>query len=247
MTRPSHDQPPRQLHLVAWNAKVGRKPRTVVRDLSAFLDENGWPDVIVLCEAGRYTTELRRRLSSRYRVLRAGREHDGIVMLVDRSVPIPTRSLLVMRLGWIGPKAFRRHPGRTFPVVDLGKGKSQLRWRIVGIHRTPGGPSGGVLTRGRNRPAWEEEHARLLRLAARTRSHRRVLVMVGDQNCEMSDRRPTSVGGLAEAIGARVIRTGAKVDWAILRGGGGSGHRGPNLGSDHPLIRYQFTHHYVSD
>lgn len=233
---------PLQLDLIAWNAKVGRPAHRVATALDRYIrDVQAWPDVMVLCEAGAYARTLRDRFGDRYRVRRAGRAHDGMVLLIDRRIPLTRWRTLVMRLTWIGPKAFKRHPGRTFPVADLGTGRGTVKWRIVGIHRTPGGPSGGVLTKGRNKPAWDEEHVRLVRLAGWKGSQRRSLVLVGDQNCEADDKRPHSGLGLASEIGARVIRTGAKVDWAIVRGAHGKGQRLDDYGSDHPLIRYSLT------
>jgi hypothetical protein len=225
MTRPTNGAPD-QLHLVTWNTKVGRRPGAIAFTLLDHFRSNGYPDVAILLEAGRYTQALRDTLGTRYRVL------------VDRRIPMPRWRTITLRISWIGPKAFKRHPGRVFPVVDLGKGTTGAKWRIVGIHRTPGGPTGGLLTRGKNKPSWNAEHRALAKLAHRKGSLRRALVLAGDQNCQVSDRHPMSVGGLAFEIDARIVRTGAKVDWALVRGCNGTGHRGSNLGSDHPLITY---------
>lgn len=227
---------PDRLDVVTWNAKVGRRPAEVALDVAQLLKDR--PDVAALQEAGGYVKALREALRGDYHVIAAHgwAEAGNSAFLVRRDVPVTRWSTIRLRVGWVGPKAFRRHPGRTFPVLNLGR-----EWRIVNVHRTPGGPTGGVMTQGRNKPSWNAEHVALGRLADRKGSHRRALVMVGDQNCESDDRHPMGVPAFADDHGMRIVRTGAKVDWAIVRGCRGDGNRGSNLGSDHPTIRYTLT------
>ena len=57
---------------------------------------------------------------------------------------------------WWGPFRFprsKRRP-RRFQGFDL-RVDGRL-WGLLAVHFPPGGPSGGILTRGRNRDAWHE-------------------------------------------------------------------------------------------
>lgn len=235
---------PRILHAVSFNAKVGRRPKVVVGALEEFLRAEHWPHVVCLQEAGGYVAELRAQLGDRYRVYAPSgwSEASNNPVLVLRGLYVPRWTWIRMHLAWTGPKAGKRHPGRTWTVVDLGAGDhTVVKWRIVNVHRVPGGPDGGVHMNNEN--AWREEHIALWRFAELKGSRRRALAIIGDENCQTSDPHPLSVGGLADAIGARIIRTGAKVDWAIIRGAVGTGRkRVEDLGSDHPVVTYRLMH-----
>lgn len=221
---------PTTLRIVAWNAKVGRKPVEFARQLELALSRTA-ADVVILTEAVAYAATLRGFLVGwQVRHAHGWPEARNIVVLVRNGLPI--RRVVGIRnwRSWVGPKLGKAHVGRTFLLVDIG-----TRWRIVGVHRTSGGPNGP------NAPAWAEEHRRLARLADRPGSHRRALVIAGDQNCEADDRHPLSIGGLADTIGGHVVATHTKVDHAIVRDVTGRGTRHDYYGSDHPLVAYTFT------
>lgn len=223
-------------------ANVGGRPPVVVADvLEPFIDDRA-PDVVVLVEArGRkMRRELRRRFRN-YRIKRARTlrpEADNQIALVRRDLgPLRIRSLK-MKLPWHGPKHRNPHKGRTHPYLDLGD-----RWRLWFLHRVPGGPLGGVspALRGANKDAWDEEDGRLYTAADWPESRRRTNVWIGDQNCEDDDDHPAGVPALARRCAAEMVRTGAKVDWAYVRGCDGRGQviaRPARF--DHPILEYVF-------
>lgn len=220
---------PTTLRVIAWNAKVGRNPADVVAALAIAIERTD-ADVVILTEAAAYARPLRRLVGWQVRHARGWAEARNVVVLVRNGLRV--RRVVSVRnwRRWVGPKLGKDHAGRTFLLVDIG-----ARWRIVGVHRTPGGPGGP------NAVAWAEEHARLARVADRPGSHRRALVIVGDQNCEADDRHPLSIGGLADTIGGQVVATHTKVDHAIVRDATGRGTRHDYYGSDHPLVSYHLT------
>lgn len=215
------------LTVVSWNVKVGR--RSIVTDLREIIHDHD-PQVLCLQEAKGHAPELRKALRD-FRVIAAhGRpEADNCTTLVHRDLGRPNWRTLDMDSEWTGPKANIRHAGRTFLVTDFG---GRNGWRIVNVHRTK--PHWGEA-------AFREEHAALLTLANRPGSWRRTLIIVGDQNAESSDTSGIQPAGLAVDIRADRIRTGAKVDWAILRGARGSGGRSGFYGSDHPVVSFKFV------
>lgn len=222
---------PDEIRCLSWNTKVGRDAGKVARDLAGILDAQGHPHVVTLQEASGYIKALRKTIGG-YRVIAAAgwKEAGQNVVLVRKDVPVTPLTTLRMKLRWVGPKHGLRHPGRTWPIVDIGGSKD---WRIVGIHRVP--------IRGKNPKAWSEEHAALVRLAKRPASRSRALVLIGDQNAPAGDRDRLSPAALADDIGARVITTGAKVDYALVRGATGTGNRHGDHGSDHPLVSVKLT------
>lgn len=227
---------PTTLKGFTWNVHVGRSPKMVQQVVADLLTTYN-ADVAVLQEAASYYRVLRALPGYRLYTGQADREGRSTCVLVRRGIPVPRVRLLVTRLAWWGPKAGKRHVGRTFPVVDLGRWRGP-RWRVVGIHRVPGGPRGGTLTHGRNRPEWNAEHVELVTLAHRRSSQRRALVMPGDWNCEADDEHPRGVWAYAQAVGAMILPTRTKVDHVVVRGCHGKARRRENYGSDHPLVTF---------
>jgi hypothetical protein len=238
---------PDPLDLVLHNVRAGRHAGEVVRATRTLVRDTGRPHVIGLLEASAYRDELRDsplRHDYLIRFVRGWRESANIVALVRRDVPLRRIAPIRTRRPWIGPKMGRPHAGRTHLLVDVGRMEDPRAWRLILVHRVPGGPTGGTssLVRGRNAAAWEAEHYKLADVADRPGSHRRAFVIVGDQNARPDDRHPLSPGGLADEIGARIHRTGAAVDWALLRDCQATSERLDSYGSDHPAIRYTLTH-----
>lgn len=232
---PIIDRTPRvdELSIVSWNVKVGRPSYEVVSALRQIIRDHD-PEVICLQEAKGHAPELRVAFGKEWRILarRGWGESDNCITMVRRTLGRVKWRTLRMRHWWRGPKANLLHPGRTFPIVDIG---GRFGWRIVNVHRTkpqwdePGGS------------AYLEEHLALIRLAGRSGSHYRALLIVGDQNADISDLSPRSPATLAKTFGAKLIRTNAKVDWAAARGARGSGGRDGNHGSDHPMVSFHFV------
>lgn len=224
------------LTLWTWNVGTLRGPGVVAGLRSASRTDEGWPEVICLEEAAGTPEHLRRELGHRYRVLVAHGwpEADNLVTLVRRDVPIPRWLAFRMARGWVGPLQGREHAGRTFHLVDLGP-----RYRVVHVHRVSGGPEGP------NAKAWQEEHIRLFRISNRRRSLRRRFIIVGDQNnTRRENKHPLSSGGLADAIGGRVVWTGTKVDHAIIRDAHGDSmlleHGQEDANAHRYIVSYRF-------
>lgn len=205
------------MRVIAWNVGPRRRLVGSVREIIADRD----PEVLALFEATRFTLALRLRFSRRYRVIRRGSD---VVALVKRTLPKPKVAVLQHTAAWVGPKAGIKHRGRKH--LDLTIGDDRLRL----VHRVPGGPSGGVLTRGANQPAWEiEDH-----LLRRDWWHGPRAACLGDQN--------GTVGEMADYVtelGAELIVTGGKVDWGYQRGySRARGFLLGHYGSDHRAIAY---------
>ena len=210
------------LTVIAWNAQVGRPPADVVDAVGDLIRDHS-PDVIALFEASGYIPALRRVEGYRVRHRRS-----DVVVLVRRGRRIDRVRVLATRVRWWGPKHGLPHEGRANLLLNVDG------WRLVLVHRVWGG-----LIAAKNRPAWNAEDALLLSVAARGLG--RPLLMVGDQNVSPGETMPGSPAALAVAVGARVVRTGAMVDWGIARGCRVKARRLPNYGSDHPAILYTAT------
>lgn len=209
----------RPRRILSWNAKVGRRPTLVVLALWAFVRTRR-PDVIVLCEATRYAPAIREAFRKDWCTYRRGSD---VVVMVRRDLPEPDVSELEHRTPWRGPHAGIAHNGRRWLQLDFPT------LRLVAVHRVPGGPSGGIQTRGANRPAWEAEDF----LLATAVSTDRPVLIVGDQNARVSEMRD-----FMARHDLFPILTGAKVDWAMKSGLHGKGKRLSRRGSDHPAVLY---------
>lgn len=208
---------PRTLN--AWNVGA-RSALRVARSLRFLLRQHP-ADVTGLLEAGRATPLLRLRFGRRHRVIR---RRSDVTALVPRSLPRPSVSVLRHDVAWTGPKAGIRHRGRRHLVLDW----PQLR--VVIVHGVPGGPTGGIATRGFNRPAWAADRA-LIETAVRGD---KPTIVIGDQNATTDELAPTWT-----ALGMRQVATGAKVDHGAARGVNVTGRRLGRFGSDHPATRYR--------
>lgn len=205
------------LRVISWN--VGPRKRLISSVREIIVDRD--PEVLALFEATRFTTALRLRFSRRYRVIRRGSD---VVVLVSRKLPKPKVAVLQHTASWIGPHAGIKHYGRKH--LDLTIGGDRLRL----VHRVPGGPTGGIQTRGANKDAWViEDH-----LLRRDWWQGPRIACIGDQN--------STVGEMVDFItelGAELIVTGGKVDWGYQRGY--TRARAKLLdqyGSDHRAIAY---------
>lgn len=206
------------MRVIAWN--VGPRKHLVGQLTRLIVDRD--PEVLALFEATRFTPLIRLCFGRRFRVIRRGSD---VVVLVSRKLPKPKVAVLQHTAGWIGPHAGIKHRGRKHLDVTIGDDRLRL------VHRVPGGPSGGIQTRGANRPAWEiEDH-----LLRRDWWQGPRIACIGDQN--------STVGEMVDFItelGAELIVTGGKVDWGYQRGYAGTrakllGH----YGSDHRAVAYR--------
>ena len=168
--------------LIVHNVRAGRYPTAVVQAVRTLITATD-VDAVALLEARAYVRALRRAFPG-WQV----RHHRTDIVLMVRRGHVPIRRTLPLRIHrrWWGPHQGRPHQGRTHLLVDIGRTDDPGRLRLILIHRVPGGPSGGILTRGANRPAWDAEHSMLTRVADRPGSHRRPLLIAGDQNATTS-------------------------------------------------------------
>lgn len=207
------------MRVVTFN--VGPRKRLVGSVLEIIADRD--PEVLALFEATRFTLALRLRFARHYRVIR---RRSDVVVLVKRTLPKPKVTVLKHDAPWIGPKAGIKHKGRKH--LDLTIGDERLRL----VHRVPGGPSGGIQTRGANRPAWVvEDH-----LLRRDWWEGPRVACLGDQNGTVGE-----MVDYATELGAELIIAG-KVDWGYQRGYSRArakllGH----YGSDHRAVAYLLT------
>jgi endonuclease/exonuclease/phosphatase family metal-dependent hydrolase len=195
---------------------AGRKK---VRRLRSLLRE--WqPDVVVLTEA--YWARpflLALAAAFGYRLRQYGRHHGAeapdIAVLVRRSSNIVSRVLVKMREVWWGPFRFpasKRRP-RRYSQFELDS--SGRRWDVEAIHFPPGGPEGGVLTRGKNKTAWHESAAQVRGFL----THSELAVALGDFNANR--------GALREHVapeGAHVAMA-SSVDGVVTKGARITMHR----------------------
>lgn len=164
-----------------------------------------------------------------YRVLMSSGRGASMITMVHRDHRIVNERYLHMTMEWTGPKLGRVQPPRIHNITDIEGG-----WRIINLHRVWCPHSGA---RGRNGPAFLEEHARLVRVGRRPGSKRRTTLFVGDQNSTVYDVRPGSPRRMADRLDAQIIATGGAVDWAYVMNGGGHGGRHPYpAGDGHPLV-----------
>lgn len=208
--------------VIAWNARVGRKPRRVARSVKRMAR---WHkvDVFVLLEASTYADALREKMPD-WHIF--GQSTDALV-LIRRGSEF-TMDVIQHDVAWRGPKLHIDHTGRRWPIIDFGT------WQLACLHRVPGGPMGGTTLDGFNKRAWGQE-AVLLRTTARAATV--PTLFVGDQNATVMQM----MAWVREA-GGRVVRTGLKVDWAWLVGKAQVTAKALGRhGSDHHAVLYVVT------
>jgi hypothetical protein len=163
-----------------------RKVRRIKRRMRKHRD-----DVLILTEAYNARPYLKRWAERFGYELRQGTrgkrgpEGPDVAVLVRHGVEILDYQLVEMSKEWWGPFRFPHSlkKPRLVPVLRLRK--AGVVYVVVGMHAPSGGPSGGVATRGRNAPAYEEYagHVRA-QLAASIRG-----AAVGDGNANGADLR----------------------------------------------------------
>jgi hypothetical protein len=169
--------------LTVFLGNMGSKDR--VGRLLTVLEQHK-PDVAVLSEAYHLRDDLaeipgytRVQYSAKH-----GPEAPDVAVLVRHGVRIKRRALRKMLEAWWGPFTGKRRAPRRGVVVVLVL-QDGTKWPMLAGHGPSGGPSGGVKTRGRNRPAWLE-FAKVCRRFLRLR---RRAVVVADFNADKADVR----------------------------------------------------------
>lgn len=195
-----------------------RKVRRIKRRMRKHRD-----DVLILTEAynarqhlnrwaDRFGYELRQGTRGKH-----GPEGPDVAVLVRHGVEILDYQLVEMTKEWWGPFRYphsRKKP-RLVPVLRLRK--AGAIYVVIGMHAPSGGPSGGVATRGRNAPAYEEYAAHVhARLTAAERG-----AAVGDGSAKGHDLREHMMpdgGRVAMASGVDgVVAKGLRIALRKLR------------------------------
>lgn len=186
-----------------------RKVRRIRRRMRKHRD-----DVLILTEAynarpylkrwaERFDYDLRQGTRTQH-----GPEGPDVAVLVRHGVEILDYQLVEMSKEWWGPFRYphsRKKP-RLVPVLRLRK--NGVIYDVLGMHAPSGGPSGGVATRGRNAPAYEEYAGHVHdRLTASDRG-----AAVGDGNAKGADLRKHMM-----PAGGRVAMA-SSVDGVVAKG-----------------------------
>jgi hypothetical protein len=115
-----------------------------------------------------------------------GSEAHDVAVLVRDGVRVRRVRVKKMTKPWWGPFTKKRREARRYLVVVLEVEQPDgtwRRWPMLAVHFEPGGPSGGIKTRGRNKGAWHDSARRSKRwLRLRKRA-----VLVGDENAKRAD------------------------------------------------------------
>lgn len=218
--------------IVSHNIDEVTDPHTAATNLKrATIDRQ--PEVYCLQECRGARPALIDVFGGDYRVLMSGAHGASLITMVHRDLTILHEKYLHMTKTWVGPHLGLVQPPRIHNVTDLVGG-----WRIVNLHRVYCPHEGD---RGPNGPAFLEEDTRFRKLGAKPGSQKRTVVFLGDQNTNVHDTRPGSPQNLAAHLGARIITTGAGVDWGFVMNGNGHGTHGARLGSDHPFVTLTVT------
>lgn len=217
------------LELIAYNAKAHRGARAGA-DVARIIDTER-PHVLVVLETAGNQTSIRRAAKALYRAPITGKGADGSStwLLVRKDVPLDRWRLLVTRVLWRGPKGGRR-VGRTLPAAVVRyRGRAVA---VAGIHMQ--------WNPEKNAAAWDATHAQLVAFG---RALKGPFAMIGDWNHRDSATSSRSATQLAKDTRARVVPTGARVDYAVVRGMATESIVLPRLkgGSDHVPIRVRLT------
>lgn len=138
------------------------------------------PDVVVLTEAYHYNQHVPGYQRVQYSK-KHGAEARDVLVLVRDGLKIKRRALIKLTRAWYGPFTLRKRSPRRYIVVTVVK--DGVKYPIMAVHFPPGGPAGGVKTRGRNKGAWHESARRVKRWLRR----RLLAVAIGDFNADKAD------------------------------------------------------------
>lgn len=191
-------------HLTVSIANVAGRPTPPVGEI---LDAQQ-PHIMVISEAYHAREHLvgvaeRKGYQHRQYLPSHGAEAPGIALLIRNNVTIENRVLLEMTERWWWHSGVREP--RRYPAVALRAGGRM--WHVVGVHFPPGGPDGGVVVDGKNRPAWLESKEAVQAYAARHPNP--PVVAAGDFNATAEECDNHFPGF--------VVAQGGKVDHALVK------------------------------
>lgn len=188
----------------------------------------------------------RRRLRTipGYRVLQGLHGEAGhVVAMVRRDVKVRRTWIRRMTQTWVGPKLLKPKAPRAYRSL-VAQLADRSVWDVDVEHWPSGGPTGGVVTGGRNRAAWWES------LRRQARSWRRRAARLARAGRGTAVVRPRVAILDANATEAElehlaadrdmVLIPGSKVDHALAQDATGRSER---LTADqpHPLMGFTFT------
>lgn len=212
------------LDILQWN--VGQSSRV----LEQLLDRRDAFDVAILQEAshlcGLLDLHLRRTHIVR-RVHHPASDHSSdLVLAISRDIPRPVLTPRGHTTAWKGPKVGNRKTGRSVALLDW------TDLRLVGVHRTAGGPEGGSgpHTRGSNRGAWDAD----LTIIRRAEHRPKPFALIGDQNAavdELDEYRALGLHLTRSPCACHVAARGVRVELESLG----------KHGSDHHLQHIHLT------
>lgn len=223
--------------VLSWNMKVGRRKSRVRRGLIAFIKANKRPAIVALQEARHYRGLIRSVATLlRYRVHQPkdlGPKAPGVEIRAAGSNAILTRrNIKVRETGairtlptWRGPKGGVQE-GRVLPWVVA---RIDGRWTLVVSVHMPTGKR-----RGLNSAAWDATMEHIERLAEQKGLP---LLLIGDWNDRHRANDPRSPRAMVKRLGGRVAAAGAPVDYALIKGHPFKATKAAKRGSDHHAIR----------
>lgn len=143
-----------------------------------------------------------------------GAEAHDVAALVRDDVRVRRVRVKKMTKPWWGPFTKKRRQARRYLILVLEVEQvdgTWERWPVLAVHFEPGGPSGGILTRGRNKGAWRAS----ARWSRRWLRRRRRAVLAGDINGNAAAaRKHIAPKGAHVAMASNVdgvITTGASI------------------------------------
>lgn len=160
---------------------------------------SGNPDVVVLQQAENAGEHLRSFDGYRLIERKRGEEARSIKTMVRLGSATGKVKWLRTFLAWVGPKAGRRHLGRTFLAVRVTK---PFHCWVVDVHFPTGGPDGP------NAQAWAEAWDKVVAFSKR----RKRVVVIGDFNATAAQ-----LVAMARKEGFDLVNLG-KVDHALSKG-----------------------------
>ena len=214
--------------VLAWNAKVGRKPTDVMAGLETLIESND-PDVVALQEFKGYVGQLRDRFAGKWWIYAHNdwpEANDNPVM-VSHAFGQKHRggedgwNTLRTETEWTGPQG-GDHQGRTWTWVKVAG------VFVLSLHRCTDG-------NGRNSEAFTEEARHLTKWI---RNHTPAVV-IGDHNCGKGADFPGASRLVATDVGGRIKGIeDVPVDYALEHGIKGTAKVLNGHGSDHRAIKW---------
>lgn len=219
--------------IVSFNAQVGRGGPAMIRSVRQIIEAHPRVSVFLFQESEGYVDDLRKSFKG-WKVYAKGGwpESDNCPIMVKRTAYLPrvkyqkNWGTLTCTRRWTGPKAGKRHPGRTWTWVKVGG------IYVMSLHRLWGGEQD---YKG-NGDAYLEEARKLTEW---TLNRQAPVIIFGDTNCGFDERHKGSMRDIREGVNGRLIadKDKAGIDYALTRKVTAEVRRSKDVGSDHnPVV-----------